>query len=392
MRLALLVFGLAAALTLAAAATAQQATCPLTGAELPTGLDVCPATGVAPTEPAPAASVEWSLDTDTGQFLPGDGVQLRTSTGAAAAKEGEGCLEIDLSGAPLVGENDLPAGVLIAEPPQPVHGVSFWARTPSDGRLALICAEADGSFYIAFAALPAGRWQPIVFDIRGFMLGEDDSVDENDQLDADQITMMALVDVGALPGLGSGRRIETLYIDDFKIYAEPIREAPIEVTGGLAFGAFGFSSVGWMPAGSGVFDVRSGDEVRPWVAQVNSTGASGANGLLASLAMFGAQTDWTAIQFDARSEWPCTLAVMVMEDTGGQYIQMAEPQLTNEWQTFVLNASFFEPDADKPDTYNGVLDPERVHSLIILEIESLQNDGTRGNVIEVARPTVVTAP
>ncbi len=224
------------------------------------------------------------------------------------------------------------------------------------------------------------------------ILGEDDSVDENGQLDADQIIILAIVDVSSMPGLGSGRPMDTLYLDDVKLYSEPVRKGPLAVPGGLSLGHFGFSSVGWMVAGGGSYSVLPMDAVRPWVAQVDSTGVEGPNGLLSCLGAFGAKSEWTALQFDARSEWPCTLAVMVVEDTGGQYVQIVEPLLTSEWQTFVLQASAFGPDDSKPDTHNGVLDTDRVQVVMILEMESLQGLGARGNVIQLARPMVVVAP
>lgn len=380
---------LAAAL-LPSIAFAQPNLCPLTGAELPPDLAVCPATGVAPDAFSPTPSLHWPLDVDTGGFVAGEGVALRTHAGEAAARVGAGCLEVDLSAAPRPGEGGGP-GVLLPNPPRPVGGVSFWARSPEEGRIAVIAAEEDGSLYITAVLLPAGRWQPIVIDTQGMILG-DNATDENGQLDRDQIAFLGLVDVSAVPGLGSGRTLDTLYVDDLKLYAEPLRREPLRVPGGLSFGHFGYSSVGWMVLGAASYSVLSMDAVRPWVAQLNSTEAEGPTGLLACLPVYGAQAPWTAIQFDAWSEQPCTLAVLVREDTGGQYVQVAQPRLTSEWQTLVLQATGFQPDTSMPDTHNGVLDTDRVQVVLFLELESVQPVGARGNVLQLTRPLVVTAP
>ncbi len=106
---------------LASSALAQGPVCPLTGAEIPSDLSVCPATGLAPDAYSPQASVHWPLDADTGGFTAGEGVVLRVSPGEAGARIGSGCMEIDLSSAPAVGQGDMPPGVLLPEPPLPVH-------------------------------------------------------------------------------------------------------------------------------------------------------------------------------------------------------------------------------------------------------------------------------
>jgi len=365
--------------------------CAVTGVEMPPGLPVCPYTGVAPAQAAPQPVLSWSFETDPGSFVGVAGVTTQLCTTPGSAKDGSGCLLADFSEA-TVTKPDEPPCIALMNPPTPAAAVAFWAKSPAGARLALLVSEADGSLYWGLFALPRDRWQRIVMDLPSLSPSTDNHTDENGQLDLDQVAAIAILDFGALGFAGApSAAAKAVYLDDFALLPEPVRKAPYRLLGGLGLGEFAVSAVGWTAIGGDSFDIAPGDDTRPWVARLTYQRATGVTGVVAAPGLFGGKVKWTALQFDARTELPTTLGVLLVEDTGGEYAMAVQPQTTSEWQTFILDARNFGPSEDKPDYDNLALDTDKVNTILILDFAGVQGQAGWGNTLEIARPIVVPA-
>jgi len=131
--------------------------------------------------------------------------KVSRTTEDGAAKEGLGALSLSYDLKP----NTLP---LTVRNSPPVNRLSFWIRaTRNQAHVYVGAHERDDSDYgTIFSVEPGEGWKHVEVDMSTFVLG-DDSQDENDRLDYDQITNVAIADVSAFTG-GSGPNV--LLIDE----------------------------------------------------------------------------------------------------------------------------------------------------------------------------------
>jgi len=131
--------------------------------------------------------------------------KVSRTTEEGKAREGRGALSFSFDLKP----NTLPLTVRNCPP---VNRLSFWIRaTHSQANVYVGAHERDDSDYgTIFSVEPGEGWKHVAVDMSTFVLG-DDSQDENDRLDFDQITNVAIADVSAFMG-GSGPNV--LLIDE----------------------------------------------------------------------------------------------------------------------------------------------------------------------------------
>lgn len=381
---------LAALTALIGAASAD--TCALTKVELPPGMDLCPYTGVAPLVEGETPLLAWTFEDSVDGFTPASG-----ATGAivrdGTARTGEACYRLDCAGV-RARDGEMPPGLLWQSPPTPVGSLAFSVHAARPARVGLLASEADGSFYMALLFVPADRWQRIVLDTRDMSLVRDDSSDENGRLDPDQIAFLGMVDAGMFAGEGADWISDMeLRLDDVEILREPVRRKPLEdAAGQISLGSFAVSCLGWMPAGSSEYSAELGDESEEPFLSLRPSHGAGFAGWFLMPRMFGVHEPWLTLQFDVRCESATTLAVVLSEDTGGEWVQIAEALAPGEWTTICLRAAGFEPSQEKPDTANGRLDTDRLATIAFLRIPNAETAARPTSTIDLRRPIVVPVP
>lgn len=216
---------------------------------------------------------------------------------------------------------------------------------------------------------------------------------DNGRLDLDQLEYLTIMDLAAVGYAAGGEAaVDLLYLDDFALLPKTVRQAPYRVGDGIGLGEFAVSGVGWSALGGAVFDIVACDAGHPWVARLDGRGKPGFSGLQVAPRSVGIRGAWTSLRFDARADKRMAMVVFLDEDTGGAYTAIVQPNVTTEWQTFTVEATSFRAAPNKPDTDNGVLDTDRVNSVLLADVATTRGQAGWANAFEIARPIVVPAP
>jgi hypothetical protein len=263
-----------------------------------------------------------------------------------------------------------------------MRSLRFWIKSSATTPVLVQLREEDESEYMVMTLLPERKWQRVVVNLADFWLDED-SVDENNQLDADQVAAIVLADVApflamladAEPGLAGLFPVQLgpreLFLDDLEFSPEPVPELhPRRETAEgtqVTIDTFDSGMLLALPFGGATADIveAEGDsylqiqcEAQPFAGVITPA--------VQGLPLDGLQR----ITFRIKCTADCVLAVSLEERDDSRYSATLVMKGSEEWQTVNVAAEQFALDDDSEDE-NGQLDAGVVKNLTIADISGM---------------------
>jgi hypothetical protein len=344
--------------------------------------------------PIPEAALHWSFDVDTEGWQSTDPKGSVTVTQDAAICRANGGGALQLAYTP--GEAQFTA---VMTPTEAGLGngksLHFWVRTSDYAVMLLFAGERDDSHYaVGFTSLP-NTWQEVSLGLDDLQLG-DDSQDENDRLDPDQITGVALADATGMlvklaeampfiqaPDLGPRK----LWLDDFSVTSTPTdprwQETPLGGKPAILLDSFERSPLQWlMLCGKGAdvtYDKEhktAGDYSLRLQYALPEGKVFGAITPLGGVPLKGAQV----LRLAAMSENPMTLFIELKEADDSKYQATAPLEAGGQLKTVELPLIGFKLADDSKDE-NGQLDADQLKELTLADLSVLTGAATAKNTL-----------
>lgn len=229
--------------------------------------------------------------------------------------------------------------------------------------------EAGGASYQGYAFSPGGVWHDLAVNLSELMLSED-SQDDNDRLDADQITGIIFADLsnlsgeaGASLGIKSGR--QRLWIDDVELSAEaaPLRSRTGEV-GEIIIDDFDGGVIRCLPIGGPRMELVPAPEEYGGSALAVTYSAAGYRwaGFVAAVGYLDL-SDRTHICLQVKADTAAPLTVVLEERNGAKYQMRQRLDPAKQWQTLRLPFERFKLDPQSTDD-NDRLDLDQLRVII----------------------------
>ena len=337
---------------------------------------------------------DWTFDDDTAQWQAIDPAAQFSVTGDPNVVREDDNAVAEYSYSAQIGTM---SGIMtpVDVPLVGAETLSFWLRTTDLAIVALSIDEADGSNYMAGMLSLPDRWQEVSLGFGEFQL-DDDSIDENGQLDADQIAGIGIIDVTPFiaemaaqvtfieaPDLGP----RIMWIDDMSVDDEPMppRWETVEVDGARAIRLDSFEStpLQWfMLAGKSV-EIDYDDEITAEgnfslriIYDLAPGKLLGLMGSPASAPLEGT----TRLRVSLLSENKTTLMIGLGEKDKSEYHVLVPLEAGQDFQALEFDFTDFELDEDGADE-NGKLDIDQVTEISINDVSFMTGEPVGYNTL-----------
>ncbi len=276
-------------------------------------------------------------------------------------------------------------GSPLAAPPAGARAVHLQLQAQRDTVVGVLLNETSGASYAAVVRCPAGVWQEVAISFDRFRLTKE-TKDPDGRLSADQIAVVAIMDISRMVPGAQPAAAQTLWVDDFWFETDDVPNA-YSTNGKLPFllDSFEAGYVSWVPVAGqlthlpakGLLGWRyAGTKPQPgsFPAMLSPLGplpAKGAEHLLLTL----------------RSERPAQLALALQEEARDgaleyRYYKTFEVPRSDDLRTvalplreFALDTSNNPPDPKRP------LALERVALLLMADFEVLMGQEPGANTV-----------
>jgi hypothetical protein len=371
------------------------------------------ATGLAlaqnqPAAPQDAGAIEFGFDADAAPWTALDDTAVLSVTHEAdEIKAGTGALKWQFT--PAAGK--MPALVAQTAPAPDAQSMAVWVRSSVACVLAVGLMEAGGARYVTAAYCPANDWQHLEVALKDFMLS-DDTPDDDNQLDADQITGCMMIDLAAMliqePGAQQFVALtaapRTILVDDLRI--SPQQVAPQHVVRDAPGGGKEVTLQTFDTGALFIIPLRN-TTVRGVQLQGGQGGAamlsydlSNAEVPIAGMLMpvqAGQLAGLARLRLVVASQQPITLAVTMEEkpDPGrgldkSNYMATRTLAGGGQWETIEFSRDDFRLSNDSSDE-NGQLDTDQVGMVAAIDASAMTGGApTPANIVSIDEITAIT--
>jgi len=323
-----------------------------------------------PAQPAAPALFDFEDDAAiTGWTASAPAAALSITRDPQAIRHGKGALLCSYTAAPG-------APLSLARTDLDVAGaasVSLSLKASSQLPLVLRLAEQDGSVYQLFVTCLPEVWCDGAVPLTDAQL-EDGSADENDLLDADQLTGFTIQSLANMPGeladlFGTQTGPQTLVVDNLVFSNEALPSRSQAEAGKVLIDGFDEMALYLLPVGGAELSRVPGHAgAAPSAVGIRfafaPAGARAWPGIVVPVGHLNLATA-KSLRLRMKSLGPLRFHVLVEEQDGSRYETRAELPTGGEWLAKDLRLSDFELDPTRQDE-NGILDPGQLRVVVIV--------------------------